>query len=105
GAPERIVDMCSSILVGEEEVPFDEGVREDFNRAYLELGGKGERVLGFADLRLDKAKYPRGFEFNAEELNFPTKDLRFIGLISLIDPPRASVPSAVAKARSPVLTS
>uniref|UniRef100_A0A914HYI3 Na(+)/K(+)-exchanging ATPase n=1 Tax=Globodera rostochiensis TaxID=31243 RepID=A0A914HYI3_GLORO len=100
GAPERIVDMCSSILVGEDEMPFDEGVREDFNRAYLELGGKGERVLGFADLRLDKAKYPRGFEFNAEELNFPTKNLRFIGLISLIDPPRASVPSAVAKARS-----
>ncbi|KAL3101947.1 hypothetical protein niasHS_003356 [Heterodera schachtii] len=100
GAPERIVDMCTTILVGEKEVPFDEEVREDFNRAYLELGGKGERVLGFADLRLDKDKYPRGFEFNAEEMNFPSTSLRFIGLVSLIDPPRASVPSAVAKARS-----
>uniref|UniRef100_A0A914MSF4 Cation-transporting P-type ATPase C-terminal domain-containing protein n=2 Tax=Meloidogyne incognita group TaxID=654580 RepID=A0A914MSF4_MELIC len=52
GAPERIVEICSTMLVGNEEV------------------------------------------------NFPTKGLRFIGLFSLIDPPRASVPSAVAKARS-----
>ncbi|KAF7636273.1 NR LBD domain-containing protein [Meloidogyne graminicola] len=100
GAPERIADICSTMLVGNKEIPFDENVKEDFNRAYLELGGKGERVLGFADLRLDKKLFPRGFQFDTDEINFPTKNLRFIGLFSLIDPPRASVPSAVAKARS-----
>jgi sodium/potassium-transporting ATPase subunit alpha len=65
-----------------------------------ELGGMGERVLGFADLRLDPKAFPRGFRFETEPPNFPVEGLRFVGLISLVDPPRAAVPSAVAKARS-----
>lgn len=32
--------------------------------------------------------------------NFPLTGLRFVGLVSMIDPPRAAVPDAVAKCRS-----
>ncbi|KFV72536.1 Sodium/potassium-transporting ATPase subunit alpha-2, partial [Struthio camelus australis] len=46
GAPERILDRCSRILVQGQEVPLDEEMREAFQNAYLELGGLGERVLG-----------------------------------------------------------
>ena len=60
----------------------------------------GERVLGFADLILPQDKFPVGFEFNTEEINFPLEGLRFVGLMSLIDPPRAAVPDAVNKCRS-----
>ena len=60
-------------------------------RSYSELGSTGERVLGFCDLRLSKNEYPFGYSFDADEVNFPTQNLRFLGLISLIDPPRASV--------------
>lgn len=73
---------------------------QNFNEAYLELGGMGERVLGFCDLRLDGTKFPRGFEFDTESVNFPLQNLRFVGLMSMIDPPRAAVPDAVAKCRS-----
>uniref|UniRef100_A0AC35F611 Sodium/potassium ATPase alpha subunit n=1 Tax=Panagrolaimus sp. PS1159 TaxID=55785 RepID=A0AC35F611_9BILA len=62
--------------------------------------GLGERVIGFCDLRLNSKKYPKGFEFNTEQVNFNIKDLRFVGLISMIDPPRAAVPGAVAQCRS-----
>jgi sodium/potassium-transporting ATPase subunit alpha len=65
-----------------------------FNDAYMELGGLGERVLGFCDYRLPANEYPRGFEFNSDEANFPVKNLRFLGLMSMIDPPRAAVPQA-----------
>jgi len=68
--------------------------RAAFNRAYLELGGLGERVLGFCDLRLPAAEFPRGFAFDSEEVNFPVSNLRFLGLMSMIDPPRAAVPEA-----------
>lgn len=33
-------------------------------------------------------------------MNFPLTGLRFVGLVSLVDPPRAAVPDAVAKCRS-----
>lgn len=75
-------------------------MKEAFNNAYLELGGLGERVLGFCDLQLPSDKYPIGYKFNTDDPNFPLDNLRFVGLMSMIDPPRAAVPDAVAKCRS-----
>ncbi|OQV18895.1 Sodium/potassium-transporting ATPase subunit alpha [Hypsibius exemplaris] len=100
GAPERILDRCSTILVNGAEEPMTEEWKQRFNDAYLDLGGMGERVLGFCDYFLPLDKYPRGFKFDGEEMNFPTSGLRFVGLISMIDPPRSAVPDAVAKCRS-----
>lgn len=46
GAPERILDRCSSILIQGKEQPLDDELKDAFQNAYLELGGLGERVLG-----------------------------------------------------------
>merc|ERR1719284_770435 len=66
----------------------------------MELGGMGERVLGFAHFYLDQTSFPKGFAFDTDEKNFPTEKLCFVGLMAMIDPPRAAVPDAVAKCRS-----
>ena len=58
------------------------------------MGGLGERVLGFCDLRLPAAEFPRGYPFDSDDVNFPVVNLRFLGLMSMIDPPRAAVPEA-----------
>merc|ERR1712227_638772 len=100
GAPERIVDRCSTIVVDGRELPLTEEWRNAFEAAYMELGGLGERVLGFCDYMLPADKYPVGYPFDAEDVNFPLEGLRFVGLMSMIDPPRAAVPDAVAKCRS-----
>merc|ERR1719391_417722 len=100
GAPERIVDRCSTIVVDGRELPLTEEWRNAFEAAYMELGGLGERVLGFCDYMLPADKYPNGYPFDAEDVNFPLEGLRFVGLMSMIDPPRAAVPDAVAKCRS-----
>ncbi|KAK4026766.1 hypothetical protein OUZ56_015793 [Daphnia magna] len=100
GAPERILDLCSTIFINGQERPMDNQMKEAFNAAYMELGGLGERVLGFCDLHLPLDQYPKGYKFDADEINFPITGLRFVGLISMIDPPRAAVPDAVAKCRS-----
>lgn len=100
GAPERILDRCTTIFIGGKEKVLDEEMKEAFNNAYLELGGLGERVLGFCDFILPSDKFPLGFKFNSDDPNFPTDNLRFVGLMSMIDPPRAAVPDAVAKCRS-----
>ncbi|GFX30987.1 hypothetical protein TNCV_2024901 [Trichonephila clavipes] len=46
GAPERILDRCSTIFIHGKEKVLDEDMKEAFNDAYLELGGMGERVIG-----------------------------------------------------------
>lgn len=100
GAPEQILERCGTIFINGKERPLNDDLREAFNSAYMELGGLGERVLGFCDLMLPVDQYPSGFEFDVDVLNFPTQNLRFVGLISMIDPPRAAVPDAVSKCRS-----
>ena len=100
GAPERILDRCSTILVNGADVPLTDEWKENFNNAYMELGGLGERVLGFCDFALPAGKFPLGYPFNNDDVNFPLENLRFLGLMSMIDPPRAAVPAAVGKCRS-----
>ena len=100
GAPERIFERCTKILIEGKEHEVTDEWTEKFNQAYMELGGIGERVLGFCDLILPATEFPKGFPFDAEQENFPLAGLRFVGLISMIDPPRAAVPDAVAKCRS-----
>ncbi|XP_033758768.1 sodium/potassium-transporting ATPase subunit alpha-like isoform X1 [Pecten maximus] len=100
GAPERILDRCSTVFFNGKEIALDDNFRTAFNAAYMELGGLGERVLGFCDYFLPADQYQPGYPFDSEEENFPLTGLRFVGLMSMIDPPRAAVPDAVGKCRS-----
>jgi len=100
GAPERILDRCSQIMIDGEVIELTDEWKDRFNSAYMELGGLGERVLGFAQVFLDEAAAPKGFAFDTDDINFQTENLTFVGLMSMIDPPRAAVPDAVAKCRS-----
>ncbi|XP_015125098.1 sodium/potassium-transporting ATPase subunit alpha-B-like [Diachasma alloeum] len=104
GAPEVIIDFCTTILA------MDGHTREltsvdivESRRACTELAFLGERVLAYCDLFLPASKYPTNYQFDTsspKNYNFPTKGYRFLGLISLIDPPRPSVPEAVHTCRS-----
>merc|ERR1719361_1730937 len=75
-------------------------MKEAFQRSYNSLGSLGERVLGFCHKYLDAEKFPPGFNYDADDPNFPLENLCFVGLMSMIDPPRAAVPDAVSKCRS-----
>jgi len=100
GAPERILKRCKTIWVNGKEEPLNEEWIAAYDQAYAELGGLGERVLGFCDYALPEGEFPIGFNFDTDDENFPLEGLRFVGLMSMIDPPRAAVPDAVSKCRS-----
>lgn len=100
GAPERIIDICSTILVDGAEKPVNQAVKTQIDDACSKLAGFGERILGFCDKTLPAANFPKNFHFNMDQPNFPIKDFRFVGLISMIDPPRPTVPDALQKCRS-----
>lgn len=98
GAPERVLKMCKNIMIDGKEVPLDSSWEQQYTNAYETLGGMGERVLGFAikNMKEHSLDYP----FSAKpDPNFAMDDLTFVGLVSLIDPPREGVPEAVAKCK------
>jgi sodium/potassium-transporting ATPase subunit alpha len=77
-----------------------------YTTTYEEFGGQGERVLGFAMKYLDcpiaeaEERDPK-FKDKLKEClvvgkhENPTRDLVFVGLVTLMDPPRDEVPKAV----------
>ncbi|EGW10459.1 Sodium/potassium-transporting ATPase subunit alpha-3 [Cricetulus griseus] len=58
------------------------------------------RFISFCHYYLPEEQFPKGFAFDCDDVNFTTDNLCFVGLMSMIDPPRAAVPDAVGKCRS-----
>lgn len=101
GAPERIVERCSTMLLESGEITNDAANKELVAKANENLANRGERVLGFAHYWLPEDQFPIGCEWTRDdEPTFPLNGLCFLGLISLMDPPRDAVPEAVRECRS-----
>lgn len=96
GAPEKILDLCSTVSINGQSESLTPARRQDLEGILLALGKKGQRVLGFCDTVLNEPTS----EYSVEKKNFPTSNLRFLGLMALIDPPRETVPEAVRKCKT-----
>lgn len=99
GAPERILERCSTIILNDKNVNIDK-YKKSIEKAMLSMGYMGERVLAFADLELDVRIYNDKYIFDSNKVNFPLKGLRFAGLMSMIDPPKEGVLEAINKCRT-----
>jgi sodium/potassium-transporting ATPase subunit alpha len=100
GAPEKILTRCrtyaSSHGANHREEITDE-FREEFNKVYENFAKQGRRVLALCSQTFQA---PKNVEFKEESpgsYNFPTLNLHFIGLVSIMDPPRDNVPDAISK--------
>ena len=100
GAPEIIFAKCSTMIMNEKEVPLTKELKHDFEEAYTYLCNMGERAIAFCEFQLPEDTFPIGFPFDTEEINFPFHNFCFLGLVSMVDPPRPGVPDAIAKCRS-----
>lgn len=99
GAPERVLRVCSHILIDGAAVEMTNEHKQAFQRAYEYMAGKGHRVLAFAQNLLDGAAFPEEFAFDKKEKNFPTTNFCFVGLTSLEDPPKHGVREAIGHCR------
>ena len=102
GAPEIIWKRCKYVLHEGKDRPIDREVEKAFAAANKVYAKNGERVLGFARMLLPKDKFPHGHGFNFKEPTNPglPEEFSFVGLISLIDPPRETVPAAIEKCKT-----
>jgi len=91
GAPEHVLAQCTQAA---ESAPFNAG---DVLAEAEKLAHEGYRVLAFA--RREFSTHPE--TLNAEAIE---RDLTFLGLVALIDPPRPEVPQAVADCLSAGIT-
>ena len=90
GAPEVLVARCREVLIGDTAVTID---RAEVLREAEAMGAAGLRVLAVAYRRWSDLPAP----LDAEVVEC---DLTLLGLIGLLDPPRAEAREAVALCRS-----
>jgi P-type Ca2+ transporter type 2C len=92
GAVDGLLDIASAVWVHQHAEPLNQAWRERLSNENETLARKGMRVLGVA--------------FRRVESNFDTagaaleRDVTFVGMLGIIDPPRAEAFSAVAKCKT-----
>ncbi len=93
GAPDVILNLCTTYLKDGKPVPMTDAYRQEILLANKTMADKALRVLCCAQRTYDKV--PASFE--AEDLE---KDLCFIGLSGMIDPVRPEVKDAITQCNS-----
>lgn len=88
GAPDVLLEKCSSILLNGTVVELTEEHRDNIIKANKSMADKALRVLSLA--YRDESAIPSIMKPEAVEQN-----LTFIGLVGMIDPPREEVKEAV----------
>lgn len=52
GAPEKVMDMCTSVLIKGKHIPIQKEERAELEKLNENLAKRGERVLAMAYLKL-----------------------------------------------------
>jgi Ca2+-transporting ATPase len=95
GAPDRLLARCSHEWVGQQAQALTQARREQIAALNDALAGQALRTLGLAFRALpDDAAATEVFDDGLE------RDLVFLGLAGMIDPPRAEARQSIGKAKA-----
>jgi len=92
GAPEVILERCTRLLDGAEKRDMRAKDREAITVAYETMAEEGLRTLALA-----RREIPEGLSLDEESIE---NGLTLLGIVGIIDPPRAEVSEAIKIARS-----
>lgn len=81
GAADEMFELCSGVWMKGREMPFSQKAKEEAKKAVREMAGKAYRVLAVAIKRKGDLK--------------DEKNMIFVGLVGMIDPPREEAKAAV----------
>jgi potassium/sodium efflux P-type ATPase len=105
GAVERVLDLCTTIGHGDDNVPLTDEIKDQVIKQMDSFAGQGQRVLAVAyrswsgsfKERLDRANAEHKTNKNADdELRAEVEqELSLIGLVGIYDPPRDESKSSV----------
>jgi calcium-translocating P-type ATPase len=91
GAPESVLPACTTVLDrGGTEITLERSRREEIGARVSHYASQGQRVLAFARRPLPLTGEPPARE--AAE-----RELCFVGLVTMLDPPRPEVTDAIAQ--------
>lgn len=101
GAPESIVERCTSVLLGAngKKVQMNGKLSDLLMREVTDYGNQGLRVIALASLDdIPDNKLLKSAKSTADYAKIE-QNLTLIGLVAMLDPPRPEVPAAIGKCK------
>ncbi|KAH9484051.1 Calcium-transporting ATPase sarcoplasmic/endoplasmic reticulum type [Psilocybe cubensis] len=100
GAPESVLERCTSVLVDGKTIPLTAGLKASLLDRTVAYGSNGLRTLALAYrdvVDIDSSHYLS--ESSKDYARFE-QNLTFVSLVGMLDPPRPEVRDAVANCRA-----
>lgn len=99
GAPDAVMERSTECLKEGKAANFDQTARDRFHQKNEEMANRALRVLAFAYRELTPEEIKKFEETEVFEKEETERDLIFLGLVGMIDPPRPEVRDAVKLAK------
>ncbi len=101
GAPESVLDSCTNVLVpGGHQVPLTPLLRNRLLAQTTSYAQSGLRTLGFAFIDVQDVDIHHYHSESAADYSRFERDLTFVSLVAMLDPPRPEARNAVANCMS-----
>jgi len=95
GSPDVLLELCTQKITGGKISEFTQSEKEKTREIYNEMSAEALRVLAFAYRNFGHLE-PKG-ALSASEAE---KDLTWVGMMAMIDPPRPDVATAIAECKA-----
>ncbi|KAK9371046.1 hypothetical protein V1509DRAFT_615616 [Lipomyces kononenkoae] len=97
GAPESVIERCTSIYSDSAKIPLSPEIVAEFNKKVIAYGKQGLRVMALA-IREDIGSDPLASKAkSAEDYIKLEQNLTLVGIVGMLDPPRPEVREAIQK--------
>lgn len=100
GAPESVLERCTSVLVDGKTISLTPKLRSDLLQRTLSYGSKGLRTLALAYVNVQDIDSTHYQSESVKDYARFEQNLTFVSIVGMLDPPRPEVRQAVANCRA-----
>ncbi|KAF8968355.1 Ca-transporting ATPase [Flammula alnicola] len=100
GAPESVLDRCTSVLVEGKVIPLTPALKATLLERTVDYGSNGLRTLALAYRDVQDIDSTHYLSESTNDYARFEQNLTFVSLVGMLDPPRPEVREAVANCRA-----
>lgn len=100
GAPESVLERCTSVLVQGKTIPLTPALRSTLLEHVLSYASDGLRTLAFAYVNRNDIDTSHYHSDTSKDYSRFEQDLTFVSVVGMLDPPRPEVREAIANCRA-----
>lgn len=100
GAPEAVLERCTSLQVGNNTTPLTPEIRASILESTLDFGRGGLRTLALAYADVNDTDTAHYKSRSLADYGRFEQNLTFVSLVGMLDPPRPEVKDAIANCRA-----